>query len=77
MISTSMFVLECHVRNHIPTCTCFAGYTGNAFQGCQKIREPVRHPSNGCVPNPCGPFSQCRDHNGQPLCSCLPSYIGN
>lgn len=29
-----------------------------------------------CNPSPCGPFSQCRDSNGSPSCSCLPSYFG-
>lgn len=29
-----------------------------------------------CNPSPCGPFSQCRDINGSPSCSCLSTYIG-
>lgn len=29
-----------------------------------------------CNPSPCGPFSQCRDNNGSPSCTCLPNYIG-
>ena len=32
---------------------------------------------NVCSPSPCGPNSQCRDVNGQAVCSCLPSYIGS
>lgn len=32
--------------------------------------------TNPCVPSPCGPYSQCRDANGVPSCSCLPNYIG-
>lgn len=39
---------------------------------------PVRSPEPSCLPNPCGPFSQCRIHDNKVLsCSCLPSYIGN
>lgn len=32
---------------------------------------------NPCQPSPCGPNSQCRESNGQPVCSCLPSYVGS
>lgn len=31
---------------------------------------------NPCNPSPCGSNSQCRDINGSPSCSCLPTYIG-
>lgn len=31
---------------------------------------------NPCAPSPCGPNSQCRDLNGQAVCSCLENYIG-
>lgn len=30
-----------------------------------------------CYPNPCGPNSQCRDINGQEVCSCIPGFIGS
>jgi len=30
-----------------------------------------------CVPSPCGPNSQCKEINGQAVCSCLPSYHGS
>lgn len=33
-------------------------------------------PTNPCQPNPCGANSQCREVNGQSVCSCLPSYEG-
>lgn len=36
----------------------------------------LREPENPCVPSPCGPFSQCRDVNSQPVCSCVQNYIG-
>lgn len=30
-----------------------------------------------CSPSPCGPNSQCRDVNGQAVCSCLVGYVGS
>lgn len=33
-------------------------------------------PQNPCQPSPCGPNSQCREIQGQAVCSCLPEYIG-
>lgn len=32
---------------------------------------------NPCHPSPCGPNSQCREINGQAVCSCVPNYIGS
>lgn len=32
---------------------------------------------NPCQPSPCGPNSQCRQTNGQAVCSCLPTYVGS
>lgn len=29
-----------------------------------------------CNPSPCGPNSQCRPITNQPVCSCLPTFIG-
>lgn len=29
-----------------------------------------------CSPSPCGPNSQCREVNGQAVCSCVPNFIG-
>lgn len=37
------------------------------------IQDEVRDP---CYPSPCGPNSVCRNSNGVPSCSCLPTYIG-
>ena len=34
-------------------------------------------PKNPCQPSPCGPNSQCREVNGQAVCSCLPNYSGS
>lgn len=83
---------ECSVVNHIPMCSCLPGYTGNAFTICRIIEsklneeksgivfiktflEPV--PTNPCNPSPCGPNSQCREINGQAVCSCVPGFIGS
>ena len=33
-------------------------------------------PVNPCLPDPCGPFSQCRNQNNIAACSCLPGYVG-
>lgn len=32
---------------------------------------------NPCNPTPCGPNSQCREINGQAVCSCIPGFIGS
>lgn len=66
---------ECSVVNHIPTCTCLQGYTGEPFVLCTKI--PPELPKNPCNPSPCGPNSQCREINGQAVCSCVPGFIGS
>lgn len=31
---------------------------------------------NPCLPNPCGPYSQCKEINEVPVCSCLGNYVG-
>jgi hypothetical protein len=71
----------CRVVQHSPICVCERGYTGNPFVICQIERvvappppEQVRDP---CVPDPCGPNSECRRVNGQAICSCLPTFIGS
>jgi hypothetical protein len=38
------------------------------------VAPPVTQP---CNPSPCGPNSQCREINGQAVCSCLTGYIGS
>lgn len=41
------------------------------------LEPPVqREPANPCLPSPCGPNSQCREHNSQAVCTCLQNYIG-
>ena len=37
--------------------------------------EPVV--TQPCRPSPCGPNSQCREVNGQAVCSCVPGYLGS
>lgn len=64
----------CEVFNRVPMCTCPRGYSGNAFLECRPVQ--VTEVLNPCNPSPCGPNSQCRDINGQAICSCLPSYSG-
>lgn len=36
----------------------------------------VQYNINTCSSAVCGPNSQCREINNQPVCSCLPSYLG-
>lgn len=38
---------------------------------------PAAAPQEPCNPSPCGPNSQCRETNGQAVCSCLPTHVGN
>lgn len=37
----------------------------------------VEEPINPCVPNPCGPNSECRAVGSTPSCSCLVDFIGS
>lgn len=39
------------------------------------ISAPIA--KNPCNPSPCGPNSLCREINGQPVCSCVPGFIGS
>jgi len=34
-------------------------------------------PSTPCKPNSCGPNSQCQPRNDEPVCTCLPDFIGS
>lgn len=72
---------QCQVVNHQPACTCYPGYTGDPFRYCNIIVQAAEietpAPSNPCQPSPCGPNSQCREINGQAVCSCLPNYFGS
>lgn len=75
---TCGLLAQCSVTNHIPTCTCLEGFTGDPFSQCTEIRrKPEPMPQDPCLRSPCGPNSQCRNVNSQPVCSCLPNYIGS
>lgn len=88
---------DCQVINHLPSCSCRPGYTGDPFRYCSVIMvecktsiirflclfsitfiDPVAEiPKNPCQLSPCGPNSQCKEVNGQAVCTCLPNYIGS
>lgn len=85
---------NCQVVNHIPSCICIPGYTGDPFRYCLPApqRKLICHESHGfinmvisaitvsenpCNPTPCGPNSQCKEINDQAVCSCQPNYIGS
>lgn len=70
---------ECSPVNHVPTCICANGYTGDPFTACQLFREePVTDlPIDVCRPSPCGPNSRCHEVNGVAVCSCEDEYIGS
>lgn len=37
----------------------------------------IMHPApDPCLPSPCGPYSTCRNVNGQAICSCEPGMLG-
>ena len=83
---------ECSVINHVPICTCFQNYTGNAFVLCMprpgKLHEhlidagynlvfPAPPKPDPCDPSPCGPNSQCKVFQDQAVCSCVPEFRGS
>ena len=41
------------------------------------LEETPSEPINPCQPSPCGPFSQCQNHNGSPSCTCMIEYFGS
>lgn len=48
------------------------------FTSIYGIERPIYNepPANPCLPNPCGPNSNCRVVGHTSACSCLPNYIG-
>lgn len=67
----------CEVHNHVALCHCPAEMTGNAFVQCLPLPPPPpRVVSDPCQLSPCGPNAQCRNINGQAVCSCLPQFVG-
>lgn len=47
----------------------------NHYKFCFFYQEPVVS-TQPCSPSPCGPNSQCREINGQAVCSCLTGFLG-
>lgn len=70
---------ECLVVNHIPTCNCLRGYTGDPFSNCVFVPPEVndREVGDPCNPSPCGQNSQCKAVNSLAVCSCLLEYQGS
>ncbi|XP_049942282.1 neurogenic locus notch homolog protein 1-like [Schistocerca serialis cubense] len=62
---------KCEARNHVPICSCPAGYSGDPFVHCRNDPESL------CIPNPCGKNAQCKVVNKVPTCSCPPGYVGS
>ncbi|XP_037295454.1 uncharacterized protein LOC119189544 isoform X2 [Manduca sexta] len=65
---------ECNVINHVPSCACVKGYSGNPFVQC--LKDEPTEVSRPCQPSPCGPNSICRENGELASCECLPEYIG-
>jgi hypothetical protein len=67
----------CDAVNHMAICTCADRTEGNPLVRCTPVQKDtgivIREP---CNPSPCGPYSQCRAHNSQPICSCIQGYTG-
>lgn len=67
---------QCDVINHIPTCSCPRGQSGDPFNLCKTNDPVIVHQTNPCYPSPCGPNSNCRENNGVAVCSCHQGMIG-
>lgn len=70
---------RCEVINHSPICSCMPGFSGDPFSNCVTVEikeEPKPAYINPCVPNPCGPNSECRDINSRASCACRPTFFG-
>ncbi|KAJ9598210.1 hypothetical protein L9F63_011093, partial [Diploptera punctata] len=71
---------QCRVINHVPSCSCLPGFTGDSLRSCTLIpAAPVQPicPVNPCLPSPCGPNSICRIVNNHAVCSCQPGCLGS
>ncbi|KAK8736643.1 hypothetical protein OTU49_017434, partial [Cherax quadricarinatus] len=70
----------CSVISHNPVCVCPEGYMGDPFSACQ-LRPiapvPPHAVINPCMPNPCGPNTECRAQGKVAVCECLPGTFGN
>lgn len=77
-IGTCGIEAVCTVYNHVPTCSCPDGTTGDAFKFCQvvpKYVEPVE--KDPCYPSPCKTGAICRRSGSAAVCECIPGYFGN
>ncbi|XP_021954599.1 adhesive plaque matrix protein 2 [Folsomia candida] len=63
---------QCDVRNHIATCSCPAGWTGEPTTHCRRY-----NPNELCEPSPCGRNTNCRVENNRAICSCKATFIGD
>ncbi|CAL4123349.1 unnamed protein product [Meganyctiphanes norvegica] len=63
---------ECNTINHVPTCSCPHGFTGDPLTSCRRF-----DPKELCAPTPCGAHTSCKVENDRAVCSCLDGYIGN
>lgn len=43
---------------------------------CSFVEPTISTPTDPCNPSPCGSYSQCRNINDTPACSCLEGHIG-
>jgi len=70
---------SCFVANHVPSCKCDPGYTGDAFIACQRVTTPLvpTEVVNPCSPSPCGSNAICSERNRAAACQCIPEYFGD
>lgn len=41
-----------------------------------RLEVEIVYDENPCIPSPCGPNSVCQNVNLQPVCACVPNYLG-
>lgn len=77
-----------NVANHQPKCECPKGFKGSPFTECKPecstnsdCSSSKSVCSKGICTNPCdgacGVYADCKLKNSKPVCSCLPTYIGD
>lgn len=68
----------CSVYNHIPTCSCPPGTTGDAFKYCSLVsRDVTVQETDPCNPSRCGVNTICRKTGSSHTCECIPDYKGS
>ena len=78
---------QCREANSIGICACLPEYQGDPITGCRpECVSPAECPSDKtcvnrkCVdpcPGVCGQNAQCRAINHNPVCDCLPGFVGD